>query len=62
MAALASNREAEAELWDRTAQGEPPGPEKDGAIEKRDERARDARRLRGQEASLLRSLGLTVDE
>lgn len=58
MAALANNKEAEAGLWGRTAEGRPPGPGRDRAIKRRDERAAQARRLRGQEASLLRSMGL----
>ena len=47
MAALASNREAEAGLWDRAAREGPPGPARKKAIRKRDERAAEARRLRG---------------
>lgn len=49
--ALASNREAEADLWDPSARGRPPGPERNGAIKKRDERAKEAVRLR-QHASV----------
>lgn len=46
MAALARNREAEASLWDRIAMERPPGPAREKAIRKRDERAAEARRLR----------------
>lgn len=62
MSALANNREAESGLWGRTAEGRPPGPGREKAIERRDERAEQARRLRGQEASLLRSLGLRLED
>ena len=41
--ALARNREAG--LWESIARGRPPGPAKDEALEKRDQREEQARRL-----------------
>lgn len=62
MKVLANNREVEASLWARIAHEKPAGPEKNKALARHGERTREVRRLRGEEASLLRSLGIKLGD